>query len=171
VAGRFSFFGGGIVAAGTIFRNPKKVYDIRIDPADKCRTINPSSERHNEQRNATMKTNTKRAAKGGEVGANGEWYEGGKFINTIPENRKKEGSKPRTTGKREVAPYVWIVPPTDCSGISLYRQFAGAWGRIENGVAIFDNRVDVKHVTKFFGHTIESAQAILDRWNAGERWM
>jgi len=33
---------------------------------------------------------TKRAAKGGEMGANGEWYEGGKFINTVPENRKRE---------------------------------------------------------------------------------
>ena len=36
--------------------------------------------------------NTKRQAKaGGEVGANGSFYSGGKFINTVPENRKGDG--------------------------------------------------------------------------------
>lgn len=31
---------------------------------------------------------TKRAPKGGAIGANGEFYEGGKFINTVPKNAK-----------------------------------------------------------------------------------
>jgi hypothetical protein len=50
---------------------------------------------------------TKRAKKGGEYGANGEWYEGGKFINTIPENDKKSGSRKRTARKVQVRPYTW----------------------------------------------------------------
>ena len=33
-------------------------------------------------------TTQKRAAKGGEIGANGEFYAGGKFINTVEENSK-----------------------------------------------------------------------------------
>lgn len=120
-----------------------------------------------------MTTTTKRAAKGGEFGANGEWYEGGKFINTVKENRKKEGSTPRRTGKQEIAPYVWEVAPTDGPQNSIYRQFAGTWGRIENGVAIFAYGADVErlnHVLKYCGRTREDAQAMLDKWNAGQRW-
>lgn len=119
-----------------------------------------------------MPVATKRAAKGGEFGANGEWYEGGKFINTVKENRKKEGSAPHRTGKQEIAPYVWQVAPN--SEMSIYRQFAGTWGRVENGVAIFAYGADVErlnHVLKYFGRTREEAQVLLDRWNAGERWL
>jgi hypothetical protein len=120
-----------------------------------------------------MMTTTKRAAKGGEFGANGEWYEGGKFINTVAANRKKEGSSSRRTGKQEIAPYVWEVPPADGPQNSIYRQFAGTWGRIENGVAIFAYGADVERlacVLKYCGRTREEAQVILDQWNAGQRW-
>lgn len=40
-----------------------------------------------------------RAAKGGETGANGEWYEGGKFIATTPETKKGEFAKVRKMGE------------------------------------------------------------------------
>jgi len=112
-----------------------------------------------------MTTANKRAAKGGEFGANGEWYEGGKFINTVPENRKLEGSRPRGTGKQEIAPYTWEVAPA--GERSLYRQFAGLFGKVIDGVAIM-NCSDV--TLRYFGKTREEAQALVDRWNAGERW-
>lgn len=113
-----------------------------------------------------MTTTTKRAAKGGEFGANGEWYEGGKFINTIPGNRKKEGSAPRSTGKQEIAPYVWAV---DSAGRrSLYRQFAGVFGKVIDGVAVFGCS---QQTLDYFRTTREEAEALIARWNAGERWV
>lgn len=121
-----------------------------------------------------MKTTTKRAAKGGEFGANGEWYEGGKFINTIPENRKKEGSSRRGTGKVEIKPYVWVVAPEGTSGISLYRQFAGAFGKIIDGVAVLTdggNGDRLPAILRYVGKTREEAQIIIDRYNSGERWL
>jgi len=113
-----------------------------------------------------------RAKAGGEFGANGEWYEGGKFINTVAQNRKREGSSPRGTGKQEIAPYVWEVAPN--GERSLYRQFAGAWGCIQDGVAILAYGNDTERldrVLQYCGKTKAEAQAILDRWNAGERWL
>lgn len=65
----------------------------------------------------------KRAKVGGEYGANGEFYEGGKFINTIAENQKKEGSTAKKARKVEIAPYKWEVAPEGKR--SIYQQFAG----------------------------------------------
>jgi hypothetical protein len=117
-------------------------------------------------------TTTKRAPKGGALGANGEWYEGGKFINTVPENRKREGSAKRGTGKQEIAPYVWEVAPEGKS--SIYRRFAGLFGKVINGVGVMTdggNGDRLPAILKYCGRTREEAQAIIDRWNAGERWM
>lgn len=115
-----------------------------------------------------MKTTTKRAAKGGEFGANGEWYEGGKFINTIPENRKKEGSSRRGSGKVEIEPYVWVVAPEGTSGISLYKNLAGVFGKVIDGKMV----LNVNPVTlRYFGKTMEQVQVMADRYNAGERWL
>lgn len=109
---------------------------------------------------------TQRAAKGGEFGANGEWYEGGKFINTIPENRKKEGSKPRRTGKQEVAPYQWEIAPEGKR--SIYRAFAGIFGKLVDGrLTVLCSDVTLAYC----GTTREAAQEMADRWNTGERWM
>lgn len=109
---------------------------------------------------------TKQAVKGGEFGANGEWYEGGRFINTIPENAKKEGSHPRKPSKVEIAPYEWVLQPEGKR--SIYRAFAGIFGKVVNG------RLEVlcnDQVLAYTGTSREAAQALADRWNAGERWM
>lgn len=95
---------------------------------------------------------TKRAQKGGEYGANGEWYEGG-------------------TGKQEIAPYQWAVAPN--GERSLYRQFAGTFGRVVNGVAVLTdggNGGRLPAILAYVGRTMEEAQAIIDAWNAGQRW-
>ena len=109
---------------------------------------------------------TKRAAAGGEFGANGEWYEGGKFINTVAENPKKEGSKPRGQRKMEIAPYVWEVAPE--GRVSLYAQFAGVFGKVIDGVAVMGCS---DRTLAYFRRTREEVQHLIDRWNAGERWL
>lgn len=116
-----------------------------------------------------MATTTKRAKAGGEYGANGEWYEGGKFLNTVPENRKRDGSKPRGTGKQEIAPYVWAIPP-DARLVSLYRQFAGVFGIVRDGVAELRTDDRLPQTLQYFGLTMAKVQLMIDRWNAGERW-
>ena len=113
-----------------------------------------------------MTTATKRARKGGEYGANGEWYDGGKFINTVAENAKKERSKPFKPSKCEIAPYVWALNSEGKS--SLYRQFAGAFGKVIDGTAVY---VGSDRILAYCGRTREEAQDLLDRWNAGERWI
>jgi hypothetical protein len=113
-----------------------------------------------------MQATTKRAQKGGEFGANGEWYEGGKFINTVPQNRKKEGSHAKKAVKQEIAPYVWEVSPEGKT--SLYRQFAGAFGKVINGKAEY---VGSEQILRYVGRTRQEAQDLLDKWNSGQRWI
>lgn len=111
-------------------------------------------------------TTTKRAPKGGAYGANGEWYEGGKFINTVAENGKRHGSKPRGTGKQEIAPYVWEIAPEGKK--SLFRQWAGIFGKLIDGKAVMTCS---QQTLDYFCTTREQAQQLMDRWNAGERWI
>ena len=109
---------------------------------------------------------TTRAKKGGELGANGEWYEGGKFLNTIPENRKREGSQPKGSGKSEIEPFVWSVGPDGM--VSIYRQLAGVFGKVVNGVMVVSTS---QQTLNYFGRTIEEVDSLAARWNAGERWL
>lgn len=109
----------------------------------------------------------RRAAKGGEIGANGERYEGGRFINTIAENPKKEGSRPRKARKSEVAPFVWELTPEGKS--SIYQAFAGVFGKVGvDGRAFF---AASEQTLSYYGTTRESAESLIARWNAGERWI
>lgn len=111
----------------------------------------------------------KRAAVGGEFGANGEWYEGGKFINTVEENAKGKAKKRTTTRKQEIAPYVWEVPPE--GKWSLYVLFAGLYGNVRNGVAVLRTDDRLQGTLKYDGKTLEQAKKMIDDWNAGVRWV
>ena len=106
-----------------------------------------------------------RAIKGGQVGANGEFYKGGRFLNTIAENPKVEGSKPKTARKVEIEPYKWVVPEDGRQAI--YPGFAGVFGKVINGQMIV-NCSD--QTLAYFGKTREAVQAIADRYNNGERF-
>lgn len=113
----------------------------------------------------------KRAAKGGEFGANGEWYEGGKFINTVPQNPKRHGSNPRRKlSKQEIAPFTWELQPSD-EVTSIFRQFSGIYGRVVNGVAVMRTDDGLARSLEYCGTTLEQAQMLIDSWNAGERWI
>lgn len=112
---------------------------------------------------------TKRAKVGGEFGANGEWYEGGRFINTIPENQKVKGSHRAKIAKQEIEPFKWVVPQEGQN--SIYRKFAGVFGNVVDGVAVLrtDDRLD--QTCKYMGVSREQASDLINRWNAGERWL
>lgn len=104
-----------------------------------------------------------RAKVGGEIGANGEFYEGGKFIATA-DNAKKHKPTYRPTRKQNTAPFVWEVLPENCNAI---------YPRMGDGV-------DIRHLKAtgiakpFNGVFYEMHKAYFDNlislWNAGVRW-
>ena len=65
----------------------------------------------------------RRAKTGGESGANGEWYEGGKFIATT-DHAKGKPAKQAKTRKMEVAPYNWQEQPT-ADHVAIYSYLGG----------------------------------------------
>lgn len=112
--------------------------------------------------------NGTRAKKGGEFGANGEWYEGGKFINTVPENAKRHGSGRKGTGKQEVAPYVWEVAPEGMR--SIYKQIAGICAKFDLSAKRFVYSANPQ-ILEYIGRTQAECEDMIARYNAGERWI
>lgn len=115
---------------------------------------------------------TTRAIKGGQYGANGEWYEGGKFLNTIPENRKKEGSAPKgKIRKCQVAPYVWEMQPTieSYAIFGLVGSMAEYVDRYASDLKIQPNAAGVA----YYGNTFRgySVEVLCEMWNNGQRWI
>jgi hypothetical protein len=111
-----------------------------------------------------------RAAKGGEFGANGEWYEGGKFINTVAENAKRHGSQPKAKplGKRNVAMGVWEIQPY-AGAIALFPQLAG----LEiidraTGLFVFNPELHNEYATPEY---IAIRKDRIAKFNSGVRWI
>lgn len=118
-----------------------------------------------------------RAKPGGEIGANGEWYEGGKFIATT-DHAKSVGKGHKATGRQEIEPYKWDVPPEP--------GMRSIWQAMSPGVFTgksLDGRMGLnphisEHTWLYFNDNdpalVEKAkaryQALVDRFNAGERW-
>lgn len=114
---------------------------------------------------------TARARRGGENGMNGERYEGGQFLpsTTLPKMTPKDTK--RGTGKVEIAPYVWEVPPTP-EYQSIYRQIAGIvarWVEYQIRLEVIPEGNDKPF--EYYKITREQAQALVDAWNRGERWV
>jgi hypothetical protein len=112
-------------------------------------------------------TTQKRAAKGGEFGANGAWYEGGKFINTIEENGKRQVKKRSKARKVQVKPYVWVE--------SDKQPLFSMVGDVADYVDRYDRNCDkIKPFMPVFlsgqktSMTLEECQAACDRYNDGE---
>lgn len=110
----------------------------------------------------------KRAAKGGEYGANGEWYEGGKFINTVEENGKQKKKWKKPTGRRQVAPYVWEMQP-ESDMMPLYGMLAG-FEKLnhQTGKFEFNENLRGEYATVDF---IKTRMERIARYNAGEKWL
>lgn len=107
-----------------------------------------------------------RAKQGGQRGANGEWYKGGQFVNTIPENDKRHGSRPRTARKVEIEPYSWQPGRDDAFPVYAIAGTLATISRENNQMAPNAQAV------AYYGSTFRgySIQELCDLWNAGERW-
>ena len=118
----------------------------------------------------------RRAHKGGEVGANGEFYEGGKFIATTDHAKGKP--KPNGGGRQEIEPYKWETPP-EPGMRSLWRAIGpgvfvglnratGKWGLIASDTTwgyYFDHDADL--IARAKAHYLN----MIARYEAGERWI
>lgn len=120
-----------------------------------------------------MTTKQQRAKVGGEVGANGEWYEGGKFINTTPANAKRHGSAPKRARKIQIEYGVWVEVTGDeraifsvVGGGAIYIDRNDPSKGIKPFMPAFEGRGGVMYT----GETLEAIQTLCDRFNAGERY-
>jgi hypothetical protein len=125
------------------------------------------------------------AKKGGEVGLNGEFYEGGKFLPST-EAAKKAPVKYPSGGKVEVAPYIWGARPAD--GLQpLWNQFrsgitAGPTGALK-GVPLeaitVEKRMppdqfmsyEFRGDTKAASDWLTNQHSHVDAWNSGARYI
>jgi hypothetical protein len=106
-----------------------------------------------------------RAKQGGEIGANGDWYEGGKFIATT-DHAKNRKRKKISTGRQEVAPGVWEIPPTP-GAVSIYRRARGAVAFDDKTGLFVPNRTENLEAVKAY---CPGAFIAADLYNAGQRW-
>lgn len=108
-----------------------------------------------------------RAIKGGEIGMNGEHYEGGQFLPNTTLGKMQKSSKASGGRKVEIAPYTWEVAPEGKKGI--YRQIAGTVAQWETFGTSF--RPFWPYLSQQSQETQERAIDLIGRWNTGERWM
>lgn len=117
-------------------------------------------------------TTMARATKGGEIGINGDVYEGGQFLpnTTLPKGFNKRDMR-AATRKQNIAPCVWGVAPSP-ELRAIFAYLAGSYGMFN-------------HTTKTFSPFlpfIESQErncpnfkrdeilGLIEKWNSGERW-
>jgi hypothetical protein len=108
----------------------------------------------------------RRAKKGGEVGANGEFYEGGKFIATTDHPKSHKKSK-KISGKQEIEPGLWHASPEGM--MSIYRQLAGieSFNRSENKFT-FNPSLKLEFATP---QAVARRNLLIAKYNNGERWI
>lgn len=107
----------------------------------------------------------RRAKAGGEYGANGEWYEGGKFIANT-DRRKRNVSKKRGVKKIQVAPYVWVENPENRRTIfGCYSDF-WCWEN-QKPTGLRDN----DRIFDYYKKDRTEAQAALDAYLAGKQFV
>jgi len=116
------------------------------------------------------------APKGGQIGMNGERYEGGQFL---PNTRMGKLTKAEqralakaATRTHEIAPYTWEVAPA--AGLkSIYRQVVGTYAQLNRSTGMLEPYEPYFEfcVSAFAGFDRQTHIDLIDRWNAGERWM
>lgn len=115
-----------------------------------------------------MKTTHSRAAKGGQFGANGEWYDGGKFINTVAENGKKQKLSKKATGRQQFESGQWAVAPSEGQH-ALYRLLAGIeMPNRMNGTFIFNENLRGDYAT---AEHVAKRKEWIALFNSGVRWI
>lgn len=107
-----------------------------------------------------------RAKAGGQIGINGEWYDGGEFLPSSPKTTKGEAKKATNgSGKRQIAPFVWEIPPEGMR--SIYQKYSQVWKMTSGKMEVFRGLNREYYGEKF----LAEAQEMAERWNRGERWM
>jgi hypothetical protein len=106
----------------------------------------------------------KRARAGGEIGTNGERYEGGEYLPST--TRPKGKAAPRKARKEQVGPYEWLIPAAGQRAIyglivgSVAQQTPAGLVPFAPGVAYYGETV--------LGYTVAD---LCGRYNRGERWV
>jgi hypothetical protein len=115
---------------------------------------------------ATVGVSVTRAPRGGARGANGEWYEGGKFV-AATDRPKGQGRRARPARAEEVEAGVREVPPAE--GMRpIWSQVAGVY-RYDRAVRRFGEAPPAWRA--YVGEErARELDALRDRWNVGERW-
>jgi hypothetical protein len=86
-----------------------------------------------------------KAPKGGTIGVNGEFYEGGKFLpNTQRPRQDCSRKRKQWSGKVELEPYVWVkyegaLAENECI-ISLYKLFETSYGAFGKAIWSADRK-------------------------------
>ena len=118
-----------------------------------------------------MNATHSRAKAGGEYGANGEWYEGGKFINTVPENAKRQKATKRFTGKQQYENYKWAVAPVE-GHRAIFPMLAGFEMPIREGREIVGFRFNTDLRGEWtLPEVVAKREAMIAAYNSGQRWM
>lgn len=106
-----------------------------------------------------------RAKRGGEIGKNGEFYAGGTFLPSTTLG-KMQKAKAVGSGKVEVEPFKWVASE---GRKSLYKAFAGVFGVVgRDGIATMTANAGT---LAYYRTSRDEAQEMIDRYNAGERWL
>lgn len=115
-----------------------------------------------------------RAKAGGEHGANGEWYEGGKFIATTDHPKADSRRQRRGSGSRVlVEPGKLEIAEAGHHAIfSQIRVFLDNDHMSSKGLARISSRFDEGHpAVAMYSHGLQSLRNLAERYNAGERWI
>jgi hypothetical protein len=111
-------------------------------------------------------TTQKRAKTGGEFGANGDWYEGGKFIATTEQPKGKPAA--RKARRVQVEPYTWV----ESDGVAIF----GMVGTQAEYIDRYNPKAGIRpnvagcnyYGSEYHGQPVA---ALCERFNNGERWV
>lgn len=114
-----------------------------------------------------------RAKKGGEVGQNGEFYEGGKFLPSTRLPKQSPTARTKATKRMEYEPNKWGHAPEEGQRTvwGRIREFVDH-GNLKNGKAkIAAHFLEEGHpaIPYYFG-TKKNLDKFIRLWNKGERW-
>ncbi len=109
-----------------------------------------------------------RARKGGEIGVNGEFYEGGTFLPStdLPKRPASKSGKPTGAKKEQIAPYRWEVAPADGMR-SIFTALSGTVCKYVNGKLMVNASDEALAYTR---RTRAQVAALAERYNNGEMW-
>lgn len=112
-----------------------------------------------------------RAGKGGEYGKNGQYYAGGQYLPNTELPKMPRSTRKRGSGKQEIAPYTWEVPPTD-GYRSIYKRTAGILARPDWEGDFHQLVFSASEQTLgYFQVSEREARELVAQYNAGSRWV